>query len=547
MISIVTPDAMRALEQSVINDGVSEAELIERAATAIADFIHRNVRSSDGTSRSLVALAGPGNNGVDGLLAAALLVERGWQAYAVLVGRKNLDGLPGEPEMLSQIQVVGDIPQVDVILDGIYGNSGRTDLPKPAKTALEMIRRVRGEARPPILIAVDCPTGTNTETGQVADAIVGADVTLCISNPKIGMLKSPALDHIGELVALDIGVRTDDLDPDVRASMIDRNFVRSALAPRPATAHKSQVGGLLIVGGAPGYYGAPRLAGEAALRAGCGYVGMAVPRSIAGTIATAVPELIFHPLSDADGRRSATTVREALSDSNRYDAFVVGPGLGRDEVASTLLESLFQLHSPARREEARESIFGIPRRIESVEDSDEGDVRSYPLVIDADALNWLSELDDWPSLLEGRTCVLTPHVGEMARLLDGETGDVAADPWNVARQAASDWGQVVVLKCGLTCVATPEGDVFVAPRPTPELATPGTGDVLSGLVGAFIAQGNAPADAAKIAIYVGAMAGKVARLRLGARSVVARDAIEGLPVVLRDLESPALSRLTEAW
>lgn len=547
MISIVTSDTMRALEQTVMDEGVSEADLIERAAAGIAGYIDGNVRSNAVADRSVLALAGPGNNGVDALLAAALLVERGWQAFAILVGRKDLDEIPADPESMSKIQVVDEIPPVDVILDGIYGISGRTDLPDPVNSTLNMVGKAKRRAPVPLLVAVDCPTGTNTETGEVAESILRADVTLCISNPKIGMLRAPALDYLGELVILDIEVRTDEPDPGVGAMMVDRDYVRTSLVPRPATAHKSQVGGLLIVGGAPGYYGAPRLAGEAALRAGCGYVGMAVPRSIAGSIATAVPELIFHPLSDADGRRSATTVREALSESKRYDALVVGPGLGRDEVASTLLENLFELHHPDRHDDARESIFGIPRRVEAVVDADDSNISAFPLVIDADALNWLSQQENWPSLLEGRTCVLTPHVGEMARLLKLESEEVAADAWNVARQAASDLGQVIVLKSAMTCVATPEGELFVAPRPTPELATPGTGDVLSGLIGAFLAQGNAPTAAAAIAIYAGAIAGRIARLRLGSRSVIARDVTACLPDVLRELESPALSMLSEAW
>ncbi|CAN5671594.1 bifunctional ADP-dependent NAD(P)H-hydrate dehydratase/NAD(P)H-hydrate epimerase [soil metagenome] len=546
MIPIVTPDTMRALEQQVMDTSVTELDLIQRAATQIANYLDRSISSKGMNPRSLLAVAGPGNNGVDALVAAAMLASRGWEVYALLVDRKGLSELPLSDDLVSGIQLVTEVPEVDVILDGIFGNSGRIDLPDTVTSALEKIAEAIRSNSPPLVVAVDCPTGTNTLTGEVASSILSADVTLCISNPKIGMLRTPAIEHLGQLEVLDIGIRTADVDPEVRAAIIDAGHVRSNLVSRSVGAHKSQVGGLLIVGGAPGYYGAPRLAGEAALRAGCGYVGLAIPRSIVGAIASAVPELIFHPTSDSDGRRSATTVREALSKSSRYDAIVIGPGLGRDEVASALLSELFDSHAGAAIEAAPSSAFGIPRRTARPEAENETNLSAYPLVLDADALNWLSEQDDWPSLLQGKTCVLTPHVGEMARLLGVEPEDVSSDPWTVARTAAADWGQVVVLKSQLTCVAKPEGDVVVAPRPTPELATPGTGDVLSGLIGAFIAQGSAVADGAAIALYVGAMSGKMALTKHGARSVIARDVIDGVSRVLRDLESPTRARLAAA-
>jgi ADP-dependent NAD(P)H-hydrate dehydratase / NAD(P)H-hydrate epimerase len=543
MISIVTPDTMRALEQTVMDDGVSVANLIQRAAVEIAEYIDRRMAGSSRRNRSVVAVAGPGNNGVDAIVAASLLVERGWDASVYLVGRSDLSEHPELADHLARLVQVDEIPQVDLILDGIFGNSGRTELPDAATRALDQIRRVT-ENTSTVVLAIDCPTGTNTLTGEVAEHSVRADITLCISNPKIGMLKLPASGYLGELVVLDIGIRSGALDPLVNAAMIDESDVRKTLPQRDPGAHKSQVGGLLVVGGAPGYYGAPRLAGEAALRAGCGYVGLAIPRSIVGAIASAVPELIYHPLSDSDGRNSASIVGKAVAGGSRYDAIVIGPGLGRDEVATRFLSEMFEANSGTEKQELRDAVFGIPRRAKQPDTGSKADITSYPLVLDADALNWLSGLEDWQSRLDGRTCVLTPHVGEMARLLDVEPEIVADDPWTIARQAAQDWNQVVVLKHRFSCVATPSGELFVAPRMTPELATPGTGDVLAGLIGAIISQGGAPAAASAIALYIGAQAGAIARLRLGTRSVIARDVIESLGSALMAFDSPALRRFS---
>ena len=542
MISIVTPDKMRALDQALIDAGTPVALLIERAAREIAGYLHRHVVPRGAETRSVVAVVGPGNNGADAIVAASMLGQMGWAACVLLVDRADISEHPDLEEYLERLRSVAEIGEADVILDGIFGNSGRTDLPASVTRALEKLGAA-ARASSALVVAIDCPTGTNTLTGEVADAIVTADVTLCISNPKIGMLLSPAREHIGELVLFDIGLDTSEVDPEVGASMIDAGFVRASLPTRAVGAHKSQVGGLLIVGGAPGYYGAPRLAGEAALRAGCGYVGLAAPRSIIGAIASAVPELIFHPLSDADGRSSAATVGKALSEGNRYDAVVIGPGLGRDEVAKRFMEALFEPAAVPEEQAAPTSAFGIPRRIAREESDERADLSAFPLVLDADALNWLSEQDSWPSRLAGRTCVLTPHVGEMARLLGVEADEVAADPWAAARQAASDWGQVVLLKNPLSCVATPEGELFVAPRFTPELATPGTGDVLSGSVGAFLAQGLPPSEAAAVALYVGSVAGRLARGERGTRSVLARDLIDVIGRALREFDSPAVRRL----
>ncbi|MEZ4520047.1 MAG: NAD(P)H-hydrate dehydratase [Thermomicrobiales bacterium] len=543
MISIITPDTMRAREHVVMDGGVSEAQLIERAAGGIADYLDRTVTASPAReARSVVAVAGPGNNGVDALLAAALLKDRGWDASARLVVREDLSGMTAGGDKISSLDLVDGLSKVDVILDGIFGNSGRTTLPAAASDALDEMRAAVQDFAP-LVVAIDCPTGTNTLTGEVADGILRADITLCISNPKIGMLKAPAVEFLGELVVIDIGIDDDDVDPEVNARMVNRGAVRERLKTRSALAHKSQVGGLLIVGGAPNYYGAPRLAGEAALRSGCGYVGLAVPRSIAGAIASAVPELIFHPTSDSDGQRSASTIRKTLAEGHRYQAIVIGPGLGRDEVASNLLSDLLEPEKVEKDKHSPEPIFGIPRRPEVPEKDTEADISSFPLVLDADALNWLSEQPDWPVRLGGRACVLTPHIGEMARLLGTDTDEVADDPWEIARKSAVEWGQVVFLKAPLSCVATPAGDVFIAPRPTPELATPGTGDVLSGLIGAFVAQGYSGEDAAIIAMYVGSLAGRMARFELGTRSVIARDEIHRIPVALRDLDNPAFQRL----
>ena len=535
MSRVVSPEAMRAIEHIAMADGVSEPDLIFTAASSIARRIDSMFPSNVSRPRTLVAVVGPGNNGTDAAVAGSILAEQGWDVSVRLVGRESLDNIDVHGRTFDGLTQVAAVQAADVILDGIFGNSGRTTLPNEATTALREIASIQTGSNA-YVIAVDCPTGTNTETGAVSEDIVGANLTLCISDVKVGMFKSPAVEHLGEIEIIDIGLRDRDVAEGVFARLADSKYAASITRSRSVVAHKSDIGGLLVVGGGPSYFGAPRLAGEAALRSGCGYVGLAAPRSIIGPIASAVPELIFHPTSDGDGRRSAAAVHEALSESDRYNAVVIGPGLGRDEVADEFLAHLFQKVAVPESSERPVSPFGIPRRVEADSESPATELASLPTVLDADALNWLAEQKDWTRLLNDRVCVLTPHAGEMARLLDTTAEEVAEDPWGIAVDAAASWQQTVVLKAGVTCVATPDGDLFVSPRPTPELATPGSGDVLAGMIGAFLAQGHSPLEASILGIYVGATAGHRARFAVGTTSVIARDIISGISEALRDID-----------
>lgn len=544
MTAIVTPDQVRAAEQQAIDDGRSVAELMRDAAEQIAGWIDQNISVSSGRTRRVTALVGPGNNGGDALVALAILIEQGWQCRALLIGRSQLGDLPAAESSLDQIELIDsstDTSTSDVILDGIYGTGGHAKIDRDALAAMTVARDARHRRQVP-LVAIDAPTGVDSGTGDAHGDAFPADVTLCIGFPKVGLLNEPAATMAGELVVLDIG-----LEPPPSFDgpyMIDADDVREKLPRRDATAHKDSAGGLLVVGGAPTYYGAPRLSAEAGLRAGAGLVALSIPRSIIPAIASEIPEAIYHPMNDGDARRSVRAIRDMLeADDSRYMAIVVGPGIGRDEITDTLLTGLFGGSVTA----ASGVGFHLPGpgviRQETSQAPGSPAIRQ-PIVLDADALNWLADRDNWQDLVRGLTAVLTPHPGEMARLLGSATavGDVLKDRFAVARSAATEWGQIVVLKGGYTVVALPDGSVWVAPRATSELATAGTGDVLAGLIGGLLAQGLDPADAARSAIYLGSMAGKRASDDLGTLSVVARDVIQYLPWVMHDLLSPRWKR-----
>jgi NAD(P)H-hydrate epimerase len=318
-------------------------------------------------------------------------------------------------------------------------------------------------------------------------------------------------------------------------AVIDERFALDVLPHRHVGAHKWGVGGVVIVAGAPGYVGAPALSAMAAGRVGAGIVLLAVPRPIIPAIAANVPEAVYLPLADGDAEASARRARELIVErGEKARAFVVGPGLGTDEHATALLAELFRVGGTKRSAAVG---FAVPA---ASAEANEGRERllgaAMPAVVDADALNWLAEQPNWWEGLAERSLVLTPHVGEMSRLLDCATDEVIADPIAAARAAAVRWKQVVVLKYGFS-VATDGTRALVAPDAPVSLATAGSGDVLSGAIGGLLAQGLSPLDAAGLALFVGCRAARRAEQTVGVLGLVASDLPLAMAEELRDLDA----------
>lgn len=303
--------------------------------------------------------------------------------------------------------------------------------------------------------------------------------------------------------------------------IMDAATARAALPRRDFGAHKWGVGGVVIVAGAPNFVGAAVLCSLAAARAGAGIVNVALPHRLATTLALAVPEAVTIPLPEGEsfssGRRAADLIEPKLEKSA---AMVVGPGLGDDDAATSLLAAIFGFGAP------RGAIgFGFGAGDEGGDAGAGGgliDRLERPVVIDADGLNWLAKQDRWWERLPAKRAVLTPHVGEMARLLDQEPEAILANPVATARDAARRWHQTVVLKYGYT-VASDGDQAFVAADAPLSLATAGSGDVLAGTIGALLAQGVEPLSAAALAVFLGAKAARRVERSLGTLGLVASD------------------------
>jgi NAD(P)H-hydrate repair Nnr-like enzyme with NAD(P)H-hydrate dehydratase domain len=289
---------------------------------------------------------------------------------------------------------------------------------------------------------------------------------------------------------------------------------------------------VVVVAGSPPYAGAAALCCASAGRSGAGIVSAALPRSIAHIVVGLVPEatvvLLPEGESSSVAKRSAEAIEERL---RRSKSLVIGPGLGSDEATDALLGALFGM-SKMRGEIG----FGIASASEANASESVIKRAERPVVVDADALNWLAKQERWWERLRDVPLVLTPHAGEMARLMDMDASSVTEEPTRVASEAAAKWGQVVVLKGGRTVIADCDGALFFADA-SPALATAGSGDTLSGSIGAFLAQGLTPRDAAALAVYVGGRAADRLAARFGTLGVVAGDLPLAIAEELGALES----------
>jgi NAD(P)H-hydrate epimerase len=496
------PDAeqQRALDTWAIQQqGIPGDRLMERAGRGLAE-----VAQDLQPSGPVTVVAGKGNNGGDGLVVARLLRERGREVRVLLLGdgaelqgdaRTNLERLPGAaPEPFSPRGLDG----AELIVDAILGTGFSREPREPASSAIRAINaRHTAGAR---VVACDVPSGVDASTGEVAGEAVHADATVTFHAAKPGLWIRPGKELSGSLNVVDIGIPAADT-PVLPGIGVITPRVLKAIPRRASESTKFSAGSVLVAGGSPGLTGAPTMASLAAARAGAGYVTVAVPASLVMALAAKLLEVMQVELPERDGALAPDAADVVLEHSRRVQALVLGPGLGRQP------ESLEFARQVAGRAEV-------------------------PMVLDADGLN--AHAGRHLAALRGRSAptVLTPHAGELGRLLEIDSHAVGAQRLRRAREAAAVSGAIVLLKGDDTIVAEPEGRVAVSAGGASALATAGTGDVLSGVLAAHLAKGMPPFDAACAAVFVHAAAGRLAAREIGPEGVIASDVIGRLPAVL---------------
>lgn len=503
---------MRGWDEATIARGTPSSELMERAGRGIVERLTTRFGGALRDRRPVVILAGPGNNGGDGLVVARLLREHGSSVTVIVATSERYSsdltlnaarlcatgitpaviGSPpppepcGHAERITPEQLSRILSGGAIIIDALLG----TGLTRPPTGAMQTIlTALEGVSPRPPVVSIDVPTGINADTGAVYSGGVRADATVAVQFIKRGLMQYPARGYAGELETIDIGI-----SPTEAAAFQLMDPTGASLSPRRADCHKGDFGHVFVVGGSAAMPGAAALATRAALVTGCGW---ATQSHIASTPVFDTPEAMFVPLpARASGALEGDDFSALEATLATAHALVIGPGLGLDRRTDTLVHRL-------------------------IDAAAEG---AISVVIDGDALTLVARAER-RKMPTG--AILTPHPGEMARLLGTTTAEVQGDRYTAAHTLATSLDAVVVLKGAGTIVATPSAGA-VCPRGTPYLATPGSGDVLSGIIGALVAQGLSPADAAVRGVLIHALAGEAAAHHRGG-TILASDIISFIP------------------
>ncbi len=488
---------MRAVDRWAIEErGIPSLDLMERAGEGVAQSVEH--LAPDGP---LVVVCGKGNNGGDGLVVARLLRQAAREVTVVCIGsseelspdaRANLERLPGPPPVrLGEPAALTAMRAAQALVDALLG-TGFAGVPHGAVAdAIEAVNAARKR-----VVSVDAPSGVDVSTGVVAGAAIEAHRTVTFHLGKPGLWINPGKSHAGETVTIDIGIPRGA--PIATGTGLIDEQVLALLPRRTAGSTKFTSGHVVVVGGSPGLTGAPAMTALAAMRAGAGYVTACVPASLRAILDTQLMEVMTRGLPHEHGSLAPDGLSGAMEPLARSLALALGPGLGRDACAVDFARRL-----------AREA--------------------PVAMVLDADGLNAHAGCLEELSARKAPT-VLTPHAGELARLLDTDSEQVTRERLSHARAAAEQAQAVVVLKGDDTLVVEPAGRVAISRGESPALATAGTGDVLTGAIAALLAQGIDPFAAAAAGVQLHARAGReAARAQGAAEGVIASDVIAALP------------------
>jgi hydroxyethylthiazole kinase-like uncharacterized protein yjeF len=513
-MKIVTAAQMKELDRRTIAEAkVPGATLMERAGSGVAEAMERAAGSLAG--KTVAILCGKGNNGGDGFVVARLLRKRRAKVSVLLLAQPG--DLSGDAEIMyrrflslagtkavstpsSTDTIRAALAHSDLIVDALLGTGLSASVSAPYRAAIEAIN----DAGRPV-IAVDLPSGIQADTGAVMGAAVRADMTVTFGLPKLGLYTGAGLDHAGRIEVVDIGIPPDFVEAVASpVVLITGDIVRRLLPDRRVSSHKGTYGHAGIVAGSVGKTGAAAMAAMAALRIGAGLVTVATPASVNDTLEAKLLEAMTVPMPETKARTLARAgLEEILSFINARTAAAIGPGLTTHPETVELIHAL------------------LPRL-------------EKPSVLDADALNALA----------GRTAlldackippILTPHPGEMARLVEGaSTRSINEDRIGSALAFAQARNVMLVLKGARTVVAHPDGRAAVCPTGNPGMATAGTGDVLTGMIVGLLAQGLNPWDAACAGTYLHGLAGDLAAAGRGTAGLIAGDVIEQIPSALTE-------------
>lgn len=505
---------MRNLDKAAIEKcGIASLDLMERAGSALADAVRVRISKKSGP---VVIVAGKGNNGGDGLVAARHLISDGHDvSVVILAGPSDLSpdamanflqlapltthiySVTNEAELSSVAPIIAN---ASCIVDAIFGTGLASKVTGLPAAAIDLVNALGS-----YVIAADVPSGLSSDDGTVQGAAVRARRTVTFGLPKIGLFLRDGQNYAGEVTVADIGFP----EAEVRKisspfEMIEPSMFRKHFGARAADSHKGNFGHVVVFAGSRGHLGAGYLACMAALRSGCGLVTYCLPEKAFAKFDARYAEIMCDVIPDdgtAHFHPSGLAQAQAIADGK--SAAVIGPAVGTEADTKKFVNAFVK------------------------------DAR-VPLIIDADGLNVLDV-----AALKGRRAetVLTPHPGEMARLIGRGAGDVQSDRVRVALDFAKASGAIMILKGRGTVVATPSGRAAINPSGNAGMATAGMGDALSGILASFIGQGMPADDAAMAAVYIHGKAGNIAAEEHGERALITSDVIRRIGDAMREIEN----------
>jgi len=515
---VVTAQEMQELDRRTIEEfHIPAVTLMENAGRCVVEEIERIWGPVK--EKSVVIAAGKGNNGGDGLVIARLLKERSARVSVFLLTPPDALGAGARTQMERFQKISGrvsvlkeetigdlerDLSQSDWVVDALFG----TGLSSPVEgLAARVIAAINASGKP--VVAVDLPSGIHTDTGRLMGTAVKAAMTVTFALPKRGLLLYPGSDYTGRLTIADIGIPQDLVHRlPAEVEWITPAEVADSLKRRPANAHKGRFGHVLVIAGSGGKSGAAVMAGLSALRSGAGLVTLALPSGIEGALPDRPNEIMTLPLPQtADRSLGKDALDPLLKFARDKTVAAIGPGLStHPETAGVVRGLITQL--------------------------------AIPMVIDADGLNNLVGRLELLKDLRA-PIVMTPHPGEMARLIGATTAEVQADRLGVASEFVRRHPVTLVLKGARTIVADRSGAMTINSTGNPGMATAGTGDVLTGVIAGLIAQGQPPETAARLGVYLHGLAGDLAAAEVGEVGLLAGDLIHRIPAAITKAMSAA--------
>lgn len=515
-MKVVTAEQIKRLDERTIKEcGIPGIVLMENASQGTVRHLLQHF--PDALKKKVAVVAGKGNNAGDGFGVARILMNKGCCVTIYLLAEPeeikgdakiNLDivfsmkaRIYPAPDEKAFESIKAALREADLIVDAMLGTGLKGEVTGYYAEVIAFLNQLK---KP--IISVDIPSGLDTNEGKPLGTCIKADLTVTFGLPKVGQLIYPGVDYVGKLALVDISIPSYLVDEEnIDTEILELEELRKALIPRRGDSHKGDFGHILVIAGSTGKTGAASMTSEASLRSGAGLVTLAIPESLNQILEMKLTEVMTEPIPD-EGRGffGKAGLEKLLSLCQGKDLILLGPGIGTH---------------PETVEVVKEIVTSFPK----------------PLVIDANGLNCISKDVD---ILTGAKAplILTPHPGEIARLRKISTKEVQERRIDMAREFAKEYGLYLVLKGARTLISSPHGHVFINPTGNPGMATAGMGDVLTGMIGGFVAQNMPIIDALKLAVFLHGYCGDKAKEQWGERALIATDVMAKIPEILKDLE-----------